>query len=352
MIAGAQTRVVRVDARGIDGRMHEQTGLVHTPSTPPPTGGWPFVVYGHMTTGGGPRSAPSAGYPGHPEWRRMSQGDALCGELAAHGVAVLRPDYEGIGGVGVHPYLIADSLAESMLAMVRARHRLDDRIGSRWVSAGHSEGALAALAAGAADPRAAAATGSTLAGIAAFAPVTRLDRTIDLALRAPGLPTAFGVLPALIGLMLRGAGTVDRELATLLHVDGGGLGEAALAHWDELGTLTLTELAAPGSWGGIPPAAILGRRGDDVRAALFAVFAENDPAALTLPRVPVRIDAAVFDEVAPAPMTARLERELRRRGADLVMRWWPTHHSGVMHPRNAPSAAVAWILARLRQDAP
>src|SRR5690606_31093826 len=112
-------RVVSFPARGVDGAMQEQTGILHLPEAPPPAGGYPVVVYGHMTTGGGPRSAPSGGGSDHPEQRRMSQGDALCADLVARGLAVLRPDYEGIGSPGVHPYLIGSSLAESMLAMMR-----------------------------------------------------------------------------------------------------------------------------------------------------------------------------------------------------------------------------------------
>ena len=58
--------------------------------------------------------------------------------MLKRGIAVLRPDYEGIGGGPEsqdrpHPYLIAPSLAESMLAIMRARRSIDERLGNGWV---------------------------------------------------------------------------------------------------------------------------------------------------------------------------------------------------------------------------
>jgi predicted esterase len=295
-----------------------------------------------MTTGGSARSAPSAGDPSHPEWRRMSQGDVLCEGLLDRGIAVLRPDYEGIGGPGVHPYLIGASLAASMTAIVRARGSFGAPLGDAWVAAGHSEGAVAALHASVArEPDAR----SRLVGTAAFAPVTRMDLSIGAATRAGVRFPGSGVVSALIGLMLRGAATADEPLGELIASDG--LSDRAAAHWHELDRLCLTELAAPASWGGIAPGRIGGRRGSELFARLNDSFRANEVAALRGFRVPVRIDAARFDEVAPSPLTARLLREYRTAGVELTSRWWPTHHSGTMHARHAPSAAVDWIAARL-----
>ena len=118
---GSTTRVT-FPAHALDGTPQEQTGLLHVPLAEAPEAGWPVVVYGHMTTGASQAAAPSLAAPGHVEWRRISQGVALCARLLKRGIAVLRPDYEGIGGgpddpAQTHPYLIAPSLAESMLAL-------------------------------------------------------------------------------------------------------------------------------------------------------------------------------------------------------------------------------------------
>ncbi len=334
------SRAVSFPATDIAGHCVPQTGLVQIPPGRPPAGGWPFVTYGHMTTGGCDWAAPSQGTPAHPEWRRMSQGDALCKALVANGVVVLRPDYEGIGSPGVHPYLIGDSLASSVIAMVRARHDLVDGIGDRWVSAGHSEGAVAALFAAQADR--ARPDDANLLGVSAFAPVTRMDLTIAAATRIPVRTVGTGVVSALVGLMLQGAATVDEDLAALLP--GQGLSPAAQAVWGDLDRLGRTELARRDSWGGIAPGRIADRR---LLAHLWAVFRANDVRDLQLAPVPVRIDAALFDEVAPAELTRRLMHTYRGRGVDLTTGWWPTHHSGTMQPRHAPAPAAQWILARL-----
>ncbi|WP_336632024.1 MULTISPECIES: lipase family protein [unclassified Microbacterium] len=338
------TRTVSFSAPAVDGSVHRQTGLLHVPHAPAPRTGYPLVAYGHMTTGGGPRSAPSAGNPAHPEWRRMSQGDVLCDALLARGVAVVRPDYEGIGGPGIHPYLVGSSLAASVTSIVRAREEFDAALGDDWVSAGHSEGAVAALWASVSDEPDGR---SRLRGTAAFAPVTRLDLSIRWALRMPIAVPAFGVVSALIGLMLRGAAAVDARVGGLVRGDG--LGARARALWPDLDALCLTELAAPTSWGGLAPSSIASPAGDELYDALFEVFRRNDVAALRGHRAPVRIDAARFDEVAPAPLTRRLLSGYRARGVDLTARWWPTHHSGTMRPRFAPSEAADWITARFAE---
>ncbi len=331
------TRAVAFDA---DGTI--ETGLVHVPHAPAPSTGFPVVVFGHMTTGASRRSAPSTGSPEHPEWRRMSQGDALCDALLTRGIAVLRPDYPGIGSAGEHPYLIGRPLGASLCAMVRARSTIDDRLGDDWIAAGHSEGAVAALFASVApepDSR------SRLRGTAAFTPVTRMDLSIRLARALPAAVPGSGVVSALIALMLRGASTEDERLRELIATDG--LSDRARARWGDLDRLCLTELSAPGSWGDIAPARIGGRSGDELFRLLYRSFRANDVAALRGFRSPVRIDAARFDEVAPAISTAALMQTYRRSGAELTGRWWPSHHSGTMRARYAPSEAADWIAAQL-----
>ncbi|MFK4791391.1 alpha/beta hydrolase family protein [Microbacterium sp. ZW T5_56] len=330
------TRAVVFDSDGT-----AETGLVHMPHSPAPTTGYPVVVFGHMTTGASRRSAPSIGTPTHPEWRRMSQGDALCDALLARGIAVLRPDYPGIGSAGEHPYLIGQPLGASLRAMMRARGSFDERLGDEWVAAGHSEGAVAALFASVApEPD----DGSRLRGTAAFTPVTRMDLSIRLSMMLPAWAPGTGVVSALIALMLRGASTTDERLRELLATDG--LSDAARAHWGDLDRLTLTELSAPDSWGTIAPARIGGRSRRELLRRLYASFRANDVASLRGFRAPVRVDAARFDEVAPAVSTARLLRGYRRTGVDLTARWWPSHHSGTMQARYAPSEAADWIAAR------
>lgn len=346
MIPARLTRRVAFASRSVTGAAVEQTGLLHVPDGSPPPGGWPVVTYGHMTTGGGDRSAPSTAGPDHPEWRRMSQGDALCRRLLDGGAAVLRPDYEGIGSPGPHPYLVGSSLARSVLDMLAARRELDPRLGDDWVSAGHSEGAVAALHAAVGRPP----PGVRLRGVAAFAPVTRMDLTIGITRRLRARLPGFGVLPALTGLMLSGAATTDPGLADVLA--DGGLSPAALALWPHLEERCLTEAARADSWGGLSPAAVWGPRGDEAFALLARSFRASEVAALELPGVPVRVDAALLDEVAPAWLTRALVRGWRACGTDVRARWWRSHHSGCMREPYAPSEAAGWILDRLAAARP
>jgi len=341
-------RAILFPAKSLDGQLREQSGLLHLPDSAPPPSGYPVVVYGHMTTGASGAAAPSRAAPGHVEWRRISQGDALCARLLKRGIAVLRPDYEGIGGGPEsqdrpHPYLIAPSLAESMLAIMRARRSIDERLGNGWVAAGHSEGAFAALHASVA---AAPDADATLLGTAAFAPPTRMDLSIGAARHLGGRVPGAGVVSALIGLMLSGASTEDARVKEL--VTAGGLSREALAVWGDFGGKSLVELARTGSWGDIAPRKIGGELQPELWQRLFESFRRNDVANL-VPRAgqpPLRIDAARFDEVAPAPFAAALMRRYRRAGFDLTGQWWATHHSGVMRDKYAPSRAASWIAER------
>lgn len=335
------TERVSYPSTAVTGAPVELTGLVHLPHAAPPADGWPVVSYGHMTTGGAASGAPSTAMPGHPEWRRISQGDALCDLLLARGVAVLRPDYEGLGSPGVHPYLVGEPLARSVLDMVAARRDFHQRIGDHWVSAGHSEGSMAALF----TARAGCARPLPLLGVAAFAPVTRMDLTIGAARRLPVVLPGCAIFSPLIALMIRGAATVSPPLAEL--VAGTGLSAAARRLWPDLDQRCAEELARPDSWGGLPPARIGGRHGEEMFAELFRVMRRNEVRDLDLTSVPVRIDAGWFDEVAPAPLTRRLMAAYRERGVDLTTRWWPSHHSGTMRAQYAPSEAADWILRRL-----
>jgi len=230
-----------------------------------------------------------------------------------------------------------------MLAMMRARRSFDAGLGDRWVLAGHSEGSMAALFASVAEPPDAEAR---LLGTAAFTPVTRMPLSIGaarvLGARAPGAAT----ISALMGLMLSGAATEDERLREL--IEGDGLSPEARAVLPHIDSRTLIELTRTDSWGGVAPRRIGGAQGAELWRRLFESQRRNEVAALR-PRAdqpPLRIDVALFDEVAPASFTHALLRSYRKAGSELTSRWWPTHHSGAMRDQHAPSEAAAWIKAR------
>lgn len=337
--------VLRYEVDAADGRRRPATGLVLVPPGPTPAAGWPLVVYGHMTTGAADRCAPSSGrVPPGDDLRRAEQGDALTTRLLSAGVAVARPDFEGLGVAGGHPYLMGGSLGESMVAMVAATSRVLPLEG-RWVAAGHSEGAVAALNAG--DRRRRSPAGLRLVGIEAITPVTRMERLIEVLQGVPVVvPEATPVLTGLAALLLKGL-SVQSPAFNRLLLQEGGLSDRARAVWPHLERRCLAGLGEADSWGGLAPAEILGPRGQEASRLLRDHLARTDVRRLPLRPVPVRIEEGLLDAVAPAPFTELLARELGDRGVDVTLARWAADHSGTNSETYAVPAAAAWILARL-----
>ena len=91
---------------------------------------------------------------------------------------VVATDYAGLGTKGIHPYLIGESEARSVLDSVRAARALPNSGASnRFAVLGHSQGGHAAL-----DPGQVAARYAPdlkLVGVAAAAPATYLVELFD-----------------------------------------------------------------------------------------------------------------------------------------------------------------------------
>lgn len=347
-VAGAgRAFVLRYTTTSVRERVVPATGLVLMPHGPRPRGGWPLVVYGHMTTGTADRCAPTSPHVPPGEDRRMArQGDDLARALLAAGVAVVRPDYEGLGVPGGHPYLQGRSLGRSMVDMVAAARRVLTLSGD-WVAVGHSEGAVAALNVG--DRRRRLVPGMRLRGISAITPVTRMEVLVRA---LQGVPVAVPeVTPELVGLaalLLKGLAVTDPEFRRLALRDGG-LSKRARALWPHLESRCLAGVSAADSWGGLAPAELLGPRGDEAAAALRRHLGRTDVRRLPMRDVPVRLDLGLLDLVAPAPLTESLASDYRRAGVDVTVGRWPSGHSPTNSQEFAVPAVKAWILARLRR---
>lgn len=344
-VAGAaRAFVLRYTTTSVRDRVVPATGLVLVPKGRRPRGGWPLVVYGHMTTGTADRCAPTSPHVPSGEDRRMArQGDDLARALLAAGVVVIRPDYEGLGVPGGHPYLQGRSLGRSMVDMVAATRR-ELPLAGDWIAVGHSEGGVAALNVG--DRRRRLVPGMRLRGISAITPVTRMEVLVRA---LQGVPVAVPqVTPQLVGLaalLLKGLAVTDPEFRRLaLH---GGLSDRARALWPHLESRCLAGVSAPDSWGGLAPAELLGPRGDEAAAALRHDLRRTDVRRLPMRHVPVRIDLGLLDLVAPAPMTESLVRDYRRAGLDVTVGRWPSGHSPTNSDEFAVPAVTSWILARL-----
>jgi len=140
----AESSILTYKMLGQSGQEVQATSLVFTPNTPPPTGGWPIVVWAHGTTGVADACAPS----------KAALADStkdLISKLLAAGYVVVAPDYEGLGTAGIHPFLNVKSEAFSITdAVVATRNYLSQRnllTSTKWLTVGHSQGGHAALSA-------------------------------------------------------------------------------------------------------------------------------------------------------------------------------------------------------------
>ncbi|MEE8498085.1 MAG: lipase family protein [Acidimicrobiia bacterium] len=137
---GARAWQVEYASETIGGEATSVTGWVAIPEV---QGTMPVMAWAHPTAGLGDECAPS-----------LSGGRTpfhFSHELEA-GWAVVATDYEGLGGPGLHPYLVSESEARSIFDIARAAHELDDRVGTELLLWGFSQGGHAALSAAALAP--------------------------------------------------------------------------------------------------------------------------------------------------------------------------------------------------------
>lgn len=343
--AGRVTTVI-YRSTNVNGKRVAMSGTVLVPRGKTPRGGWPLVTWSHMTTGAADVCAVSSARSDATELDHMTQGDAVVSRLLRAGVAVAKPDYEGVGTAGPHPYLIGDSLATSTIDMAAAARRLDKGISGTWVAAGQSEGGVAALFVAEKERR--LPRGLNLVGVSAFVPPSRMDTLIQLFQPIPlalGAETT-GQLVALSGLIMKGAATVDPVLAAQLP--RGGLSKRAWALWSHLEDRCFNDLTSTKSWGGLAPSQVAGPQSTDVMNRLMAVVRDNDVRNLTLRDIPVRIDIGILDIVVPIALSENLLSTYRARGVNLTTGRWLAGHSQVTDDGQSAATASQWIVKLLK----
>ena len=344
--AAASTQVVLFRSRSLFGKPIVESGTVSIPKGSPPSGGWPLVSFFHVTTGSADNCAPSRATPDNTEVERMTRADSFVSHLLDAGIAVARPDGEGIGTPGGHPYLIGRSLARSQVDIAHAARIVDTRINRRWAAAGHSEGGVASLWSGGLARE--FGPDLDLRAVAAFAPVTRTRELVDAVRYEPLATTPFDGLSSLAALIITGAAEADPYIADGLR--HGALSDAAVKVLPDVDTRCLNDLTKHDSWGGLAPADIPGPRYDsDYRDAFDKVLSDNDARNSQLAPVPVRIDQGMADAVEPFALTEDLVAEQKARGADITYTRWPTAtHVDITSDAQAGPAAAAWLEARLK----
>jgi acetyl esterase/lipase len=153
-------------SRGLHDEPIAVSGIVIAPHGAAPQGARPIVAWAHPTTGVVTRCAPSLAFFVFQQIQGLR-------ELAAQGYVVAATDYPGLGGPGVHPYLVGESEARAVLDIVRAAHSMQGLgASSQFAVWGHSQGGQAALFTGLIAKT--YAPDLTLVGVAAAAPATEL----------------------------------------------------------------------------------------------------------------------------------------------------------------------------------
>ena len=183
---------------GSNGRPVRASGALLLPNGP--LAGRPIVAYDHGTSGLGP----GCGQQTNPNASPSTQID----RLLAQGVAVIAPDYIGLGrfATGPHPYLEIRTEATATIDLVRAARKARPELSRTWAVMGGSQGGQAAL--GTAHLQAAYAPELDFRGTVAIDPESDVEKILPLAgPYFPHLPKPFHnmffIAETLVGL--RGA---------------------------------------------------------------------------------------------------------------------------------------------------
>lgn len=136
--AGMRAWRIRYRTTGPHG-VREVTGMVVVPQGKPPRLPRRVILWTHGTWGVTQRCAPSLS----ANFFAATPGLA---EAIRRGYAVVAPDYPGLGGAGVHPFLIGRETAWSALDAVNAAQTMPEAaVGRRIAVWGESQGGHAAL---------------------------------------------------------------------------------------------------------------------------------------------------------------------------------------------------------------
>lgn len=170
--AGAQGYRVLYHSTGLNGEDIPVSGVIIIPAGTAPAGGRPIYSWAHGTTGVVDDCAPSS----FPDFYTTVV-PGLEGVLQA-GYIVAATDYQGLGTVGVHPYLVGQSEGQGVLDAARAAKNFPNaNAGNKLLINGHSQGGQASLFAGQLQPS--YANEFQLVGVAAMAPAAELASLLE-----------------------------------------------------------------------------------------------------------------------------------------------------------------------------
>lgn len=139
LVGASSMNVMTYNMPNVLGETKKATAMIFVPMTPRPVDGWRVVVWEHGTVGIGDSCAPSNNSL-NPRFKIMAE------SLLAQGYVVIAPDYEGLGTVGIHPYLNLSSAAQSAINAVKAyKDHYGTQVNGAWMSVGQSQGGHGSL---------------------------------------------------------------------------------------------------------------------------------------------------------------------------------------------------------------
>lgn len=327
---GTMQRVMYL-SRAINGDAIAVTGLIATPSTPAPAGGYKVMDWAHGTTGMADMCAPS-----------LDAANALpaVNVFLDKGWVVTGTDYEGLGTPGLHPYIVGESEARGTIDIVRAARDLSPDVSPDYLVWGHSQGGHAAMFT--AHFAASWAPELHLVGAVAGAPPSQLGLVYDFLKTSPyrfyllmvagAINAAYGDTAAPLGEVLNAAGEsklplLDEGCGDFLYEQTGDLDVESMMVQQPDGTYN--PFSNP-VWG--------------------PLIAAQDPANFTKPvDAPILIIHGGADEQIPTVSSQILAGQLCATGQNLERWMYPGRsHSGVIAP--SLSSMVDWMSARFDGD--
>jgi pimeloyl-ACP methyl ester carboxylesterase len=320
---------------GAKGQKINATAMLFMPKTSAPAAGWPLVVFGHGTTGVGQQCAPSVTMNSTGSWDYAG----LVAMLVSQGVAVVAPDYEGLGDstMGVtqgHPYLDLRSAGQSMvLAAVAAKKIMTTKLSGQWAAIGHSQGGQAALAAAQFSGYATRLeSGLTYKGTVAIAPASNLLDSVNTMWTSvsASVPNSYqaayesvGILGMYTAYLVQGTqSTYNPVLASslmgsrLLGIYNSDVTSKCLdgfitAISADIGQYAATTNALPKNYPGVINAAVNAPK-------IVAMLATNEPGQVKLPGktliVQGRYDVTVLPEI-----TNKLLTTMQSKGSEVTL---------------------------------